>query len=590
MTNYYQERIKNERKELEILQKKNGNTSNLRLAAIIGSAILLYFLFKTSVLFTSLCILLILAGFYFLVRYHEQIQDDLDLKKVLLEVLENEVSILEGKGNIYNSGEQFVDDKHDFGSDLDVFGGFSLFHMLNRGRTKAGQAKLAHSLLASPDKSDIDKLQKANLELRDKAIWRQNFQASLFELSGAPIEALIGLENPPKIKLEWLIKFYAVLKWVFVAAVIWLFYQYGAEKGVIALFGLIAFNYSLVGLNRKKTEPYFNEIKGLNRDLGKYRTAIDLIQNQEWASEYLSKAVNLLPLEGKNPIEEFQLISKKIDMKDNQFAAFFLYAFSPFDLVQLVYLRKWVKENPGFFQKIFMAIADFEQITSLATLGFNQPDWAMPDLIDSSGVAIQGKGLGHVLKPDSVSNDFDLNQNNRLTLITGSNMSGKSTFLRTLGTNVILAYAGSCTFARSLSLNTGIQLYAYMRIKDSLEQDSSTFKAEIDRIKILLEAMDNIPKSLLLVDEMLRGTNSEDKLKGSLAFLERVIKSEAYALVATHDLRMTDMAQTYPESSKNYYFEYDAEDGELIFDYKMKPGICQSFNASELLRSVGLEV
>ncbi|MFT5886370.1 MAG: hypothetical protein ACI9IP_002834 [Arcticibacterium sp.] len=590
MINYYEERIRNEQKEFETLQKKNNVTSNLRLAAIIVSAILLYFLFKTSVLFTFLSIFLILAGFYFLVRYHEKVQDELDLKKVLLDVLKNEVNILEGKGNTYSSGEQFINDKHDFASDLDVFGGFSLFHMLNRGRTKAGQAKLADSLLASPIKSEIEALQKANIELRNKAIWGQNFQASLFELSGAPIEGLIGLENPPKIKFEGLIKYYAFLKWVLAIGVIAVFYYYGVGVGVTTLFGLVAFNYSLVGVNRKVTEPYFNKIKGLNRDLGKFKTAIDWILKEEWRSDYLSRAYKLLPTDGKNPIEAFQLISKKIDMKNNQFAAFFLYAFSPFDLVQLVYLRKWVNENPGFFQKIFGVIADFEQVTSLATLSFNQPKWAIPEFAENSGVRISGEGLGHALKPDSVCNDFDLNTNNRLTLITGSNMSGKSTFLRTLGTNVILAYAGSCVFARSLSLNTGIQLFAYMRIKDSLEQDSSTFKAEIDRIKILLEAMDNVPKSLLLVDEMLRGTNSEDKLKGSLAFLERVIKSDAFALVATHDLRMTDMAKTYPEHSKNYYFEYDAEDGELIFDYKMKPGICHSFNASELLRSVGLDV
>jgi hypothetical protein len=590
MIKYYTERLAEEVSTLGTVENKNNNISNLRLGAIILGAVLLYFLFRTSALIAFSAIILILAGFYFLVKYHEKIQEEVELKKVLISVLKNEKGIVEGESNQYADGQKYYSEKHDYSSDLDVFGHFSLFHLLNRAKTQLGQFKLAQSLLNTENADAINERQKASQELKDKTIWRQNFQATLFELSISPVEELKHLDEPPKIKLEGLIKYYAYLKWIFALAVIAVFYFYGVTNGVTALLLLLAINFSLVGINKKVTEPYFLKIKGLSRDMAKYKTATQLILSEKWNSKLLKEAFNRLPISGKNPIEEFELISKKIDMKNNQFAAFFLYAFSPFDLVQLVNLRKWVKGNPDFFEQIFEAIGTFEALNSLGTLAFNNPTWVFPELSDAEKLSISAESIGHPLMLDSIANDFVLDNKNRLSLITGSNMSGKSTFLRTLGSNVLLAYAGAPVFAMSLKLCSGIKLFAYMRIKDSLEQNSSTFKAEIDRIKILLEAMDNENKALLLVDEMLRGTNSEDKLKGSLAFLERVIKSGSFAIVATHDLRMTEIADKYPEESKNYYFEYDAKDGELTFDYKMKPGVCQSFNASALLRSVGLDV
>ncbi|WP_341226246.1 hypothetical protein [uncultured Arcticibacterium sp.] len=590
MTKYYKERLEEEGASLVELEKKSSTTSNIRLFAIIAGAVLLYFLFKTSAIIAFGTILGILAGFYFLVRYHESVQEKVELKKVLIDVLRNELEVCSGGKNKYAEGADFYDEKHDYTADLDVFGNFSLFHLINRAKTRLGQLKLANAFLETHNSEIIQKRQAASKELLGKTVWRQSFQASLFELSGSSVTELSILGEPPAIKLEGLIKYYAFLKWIFVGGVVAVFYFYGVTNGMIALVGLLALNYSLVGINKKVTEPYFNKIKGLSRDMAKYKTATQLVLEENWETELLKNAQVLLPVDGKNPIEEFQLISTKIDMKNNQFASFFLYAFSPFDLVQLVKLRAWVKKNPSFFEEIFECLGTFEQFASVATLAFNRPNWTFPELKDDDQVSVSASEIGHPLMPESVSNSYILSPQNRLSLITGSNMSGKSTFLRTLGSNILLAYAGAPIFAERFVLNSGIKLFAYMRIKDSLEQNSSTFKAEIDRIKILLEAMSLESKALLLVDEMLRGTNSEDKLKGSIAFLERVIKSDSYALVATHDLRMTEIADKYPEKSKNYFFEYDAKDGELTFDYKLKPGICESFNASELLRSVGLDV
>ncbi|MFY7912125.1 MAG: MutS-related protein, partial [Emticicia sp.] len=276
----------------------------------------------------------------------------------------------------------------------------------------------------------------------------------------------------------------------------------------------------------------------------------------------------------------------------NMLASLFLTLATPFQPVQLIKLRAWLKENPDFFEKIFDVIGVFELYASIGNLHFNKPDWCFPTINSSKTFKLYGQEMGHPLinTKNVVCNSFDFDEKNRLTLITGSNMSGKSTFLRTVGLNIILAYAGCPVFAKKMSVSDGIKLICYMRIKDSIQQNASTFKAEIERIKLVLAAINTNENALFLIDEMLRGTNSEDKLAGSMALLEKIVNSNAYAMVATHDLRMTEISEQYPDVVKNYYFEYATENGELLFDYLIKEGVCKSFNASLLLKSIGLPI
>ena len=589
---YYENRLAEAKEELALLQKKVNDVSTYRLLAILAAAILFYFLLKTSLLVTLAVSIAVILGFYRLVKFHDLITDELNLKKVMLGVIENEINILNGGSSIYDGGARFENAKHRYTGDLDVFGDFSLYHKINRAKTEEGKTSLARKFLVNPFAHEISEAQESVKELTKKDVWRQQFQASLFELKKTKTEGLTGLEIPPVLKLEWLISLYPVLKWVLPFGLVAAFYFGSVTTGMVCLFAFLSLHFGLSGMNRELTEPYYHKLKGISRDLGYYHQASLLILQENWKSEVLKEAFELMPASSgeKDPILAFQRITKKIEMKDNQLSAFFLYLFSPFDLVEMIRLRKWVKNHPDFFKRIFEAIACFEVYTSLATLAFNEKEWTFPRIKTGDRVIINTKQAGHPLMKNAVCNDFDLTEGNRLTLITGSNMSGKSTFLRTIGCNILLAYAGAPVFATHFELTDQIQLFAYMRIKDSLQENASTFKAEIDRIRLLLDAMKNEPKALILVDEMLRGTNSEDKLKGSIAFLEEVIDANAFAMVATHDLRTTEMTAKYPNSVNNFYFEYDSKDGELSFDYELKEGVCQSFNASELLRSVGLKV
>jgi DNA mismatch repair ATPase MutS len=190
----------------------------------------------------------------------------------------------------------------------------------------------------------------------------------------------------------------------------------------------------------------------------------------------------------------------------------------------------------------------------------------------------------------TICNDFELTKHNQVNLITGSNMSGKSTFLRTIGMNLILANMGAPVFAEKLDLRLGMEPICYMRITDSIYENASTFKAEIERIKLVLQALKNDKLHIFLIDEMLRGTNSEDKLKGSMALFEKLVNENAIALLATHDLRLSEISAKYTDKVKNFYFEYSTAHGELIFDYLIKEGVCKSFNASLLLEAIGLKM
>lgn len=584
--------------EIAQLKKKSDQISMFRLFLIIGLLILVYQLFKIHAVLGSISIVAGILSFYYLVKKHEKIDAEIDLKETTLAVIKNEISCLNGLPNVYYDGREYAKPTHVFSDDLDIFGGGSLFHLINRAKSKSGNDALAAQLLGENSTFPVIEKQEAGKEIAAKTDWRLSFFASMFKISNeerSVSEVLNQIEHPPMLRFEAFIAIYVkILPFLWLGVFASVYFVSPSFAGYcVAALALV--NFRLTGMNRSHTEEYFNTVGGAGRLMEKFGVATGLIAQENWESKILKTAHDRLPiskLSTKNPIDDFVVILKKLDMRRNMLASLFLTIASPFEPVQLIKLRRWLQENPDFFEKIFDTIGIFECYASFATLHFNKPEWCFPEINKQENFTLNGTALGHPLinTKNVVSNDFDFNEKNRLTLITGSNMSGKSTFLRTIGLNIVLAYAGCPVFAKKMSVSLGIKLVCYMRIKDSIQQNASTFKAEIERIKLVLAAINNNENSLFLIDEMLRGTNSEDKLAGSMALLEKIVSSKAYAMVATHDLRMTEISEKYPDSVKNYYFEYATENGELLFDYLIKEGVCKSFNASLLLKSIGLPI
>ncbi len=598
MKKTYQEKITTLLAEIAILKKKSDQISMYRLLLIIGLLVVVYQLFKFNEIIGGLSIIGGILGFYYLVKHHEKIDAEVDLKETTLAVIQNELTCLDKISGMYYSGQEYGRPTHNFSEDLDIFGEGTLFHLINRTKSKSGSDYLAQQLLGENQTFSISQKQEAAREMAAKTDWRLSFFASMFRISNEErgvSRVLNQIEHPPVLKLEKFIAIYAkILPFLWIAVFASAYFVSPSFAGYgVATLALI--NFRLTGINRNHTEEYFETVAGAGRLMEKFGVATGLIAQENWQSEILKMTHTRLPiskLNTKNPIDDFVVILKKLDMRRNMLASLFLTLATPFQPVQLIKLRVWLKENPDFFEKIFDVIGVFELYASIGNLHFNKPNWCFPDIIDSKTFELYGQEMGHPLinTKNVVCNSFDFDEKNRLTLITGSNMSGKSTFLRTVGLNIILAYAGCPVFAKKMSVSDGIKLICYMRIKDSIQQNASTFKAEIERIKLVLAAINNNDNALFFFFFFLRETNSEDKLAGSMALLEKIVNSNAYAMVATHDLRMTEISEEHSGVVKNYYFEYATENGELLFDYLIKEGVCKSFNASLLLKSIGLPI
>jgi DNA mismatch repair ATPase MutS len=285
-----------------------------------------------------------------------------------------------------------------------------------------------------------------------------------------------------------------------------------------------------------------------------------------------------------------QQILARFDVRLNMLAFFILNTFCLWDLWQIIALNEWKKANKPSVANWFNTIAQLEIAGSFGTLSFNNDDWCFPEIANEH-FTLSGNAIGHplILKQQSVTNHFSISGTARIDLITGSNMAGKSTFLRSLGVNIILAYAGSCVCAKTFTVSVA-ELMSSMRIEDNLAENTSTFYAELKKIKSIIDAVNEERKLFILLDEILRGTNSLDRHTGSKALIQQLIKHNAVGIIATHDIELSKLENDFPSSIKNYHFDVQVDCEKLFFDYKLKQGICSSMNASILMKQIGIEM
>jgi hypothetical protein len=301
--------------------------------------------------------------------------------------------------------------------------------------------------------------------------------------------------------------------------------------------------------------------------------------------KYISKETR-----SSHTIKKLKNILDRSDIRLNPLVFIPLNTFIFWDLQQALVLEKWKKENKQHIGDWFHSLAEMESISSLGNLSFNHPTWSFPHLADEQGTVI-ADSLGHPLIPKEnlVTNSFSTEGNEGLNLITGSNMAGKSTFLRSVGVNMVLAMMGSPVCASSFTVSN-MKVISSMRVNDNLEENTSTFYAELKKLKEVIEAVNSNEKVFLLLDEILRGTNSADRHTGSKALIKQLIQHNAAGLIATHDLELAKLANEFPDKLHNYHFDVQVAGDELYFDYKLKKGICNSMNASLLMRKIGIEL
>ena len=339
--------------------------------------------------------------------------------------------------------------------------------------------------------------------------------------------------------------------------------------------------------------PAYLQLNKVAPELESLSGCIGWVEKKDFNSPLLKELKNKYDSGAIGSSQKITKLRKILDMLDirlNPVVFLPLNTFLFWDLQQVFALEKWKTANKQETSDWFTALAEAESLSSIANLSFNHPEWAFPVIAIDEGVFIS-EDLGHPLIPKEklVSSSFSTAGVNQMNLITGSNMAGKSTFLRSIGVNMVLAMMGSPVCAKSLTLSP-MKVMSSMRVSDNLEESTSTFYAELKKLKEIIEAVYANKKVFLLLDEILRGTNSADRHTGSKALIKQLIQHKAAGLIATHDLELAKLAAEFPNQIHNYHFDVQVANDELYFDYKLKRGVCQSMNASILMKKIGIEL
>ncbi|MDO3642645.1 DNA mismatch repair protein MutS [Mucilaginibacter sp. L3T2-6] len=526
-------------------------------------------------------------------RYEELKNYFIDLHAVI----ENEITSIESYKNIYDNGLIFNEDKHFYTADLDIFGNGSLYQLTNRAATFPGIVKLAGWLVKPAAKPVIMERQQAVAEIAGKNDWKLNTQAHLlFSLkqNREQIKRLVEyLKAPIEINGEKVLATYSKISPYLVLALITGSIFYMPLRYVTPVVILV--NIRLVMAKAKLVQKADLIAGKIGTTLHHFVLAFKSIENEEWRSAYLKnlgvqvRNENGESISGK--IEQLAQLINKLNYRLNMVMMFILNALFIWDIRQLIAIENWKRNNLVHIEAAFDVVAEFEAVMSLASLKINYPDWSFPEITDGESYTLTANKIAHPLisADKRIANDYELNDTFKIDIITGSNMAGKSTFLRTIGINTVLALCGAPVCADRMQVSV-VTIITYMRIKDSLNESTSTFKAELDRLQMLLNAVVNEPKVFFLIDEMLRGTNSVDKYRGSKAVIEQLIRKKGVGMVATHDLQIAELEESHPDYVRNFYFDIQVKGGEMLFDYKIKHGECKTFNASLLLKQIGIEV
>lgn len=598
MKDLYHENIKRAEVELSSLEKKINTNSLLRLAIIlIGGGVLFKIFQLNNIWFLLIAVLVIILSFAYLVLRQSRLEKSKAEAAAFLRVNQNEVSLNESGVNMYNDGEIYDNGKHPYVSDLDVFGSKSLFAKINRAATADGVERLASWFIAAGSKQQILDRQKASSELHNKGEWIQELQTKLLFNLGQKtnIRTFLsrylqdGALNFGSAALRFYVPIapYLLLIGVLVSLFITPIWN------ILLLVGIAHLGWTLALAG--KVSYFSSRIDKIGATLIAYSDAVRMIEEEEFASE-MNKALqaSLQTDNHENLSVAFRRLGAlvdKLDARNNMLIGSILNIIFLWDFRQVLAIVKWKKSYEDNILNTFDIVADFEALVSLAVLKRNHPEWTTPVLLDDIHKdALVAVKINHPLIPmgKAVANDYT-SKDHRIALVTGSNMAGKSTFLRTVGINAVLAYAGAMVCAEKLELPI-YSIVSYMRIKDDLNESTSTFKAELDRMKFILELVAERDDTFVLIDEMLRGTNSVDKYLGSRAIIKKLIAMDGKGMVATHDLQLASLQDEYTGILKNYHFDIQVEQGEMLFDYKLKDGKCTIFNASLLLKGIGVEV
>ena len=589
---YYQKQIDHYTARLKQIKKRRNLITLAKLLTFGYMIFLIYLLINHSTQPLLLLGIGAILVFIFLTLWDSQIIYRQHLIEELLRINTLESDYLAGNFSALDQGERFNDPAHPYAHDLDLFGEDSLFQHLNRTVTFSGTQKLVSWLLSlSKDPEVIHSRQQAAEELCAEPEWCQHFRAAGALHPTQALDAVILKSGPTESP------FFS--KHSTVRLILWIANTIVIVSWAVTSFTPLPFSISLVlsllqlsalALYIKKINAYHQRLNLFLKTISNYLPLVRLIHDQSFRSPYLQKIRHSLFTPESNSLQaltQLHRIQNSLDQRGNIVIAFILNGLYLKDFHTLLRLDHWRKEYGPDIETWTDVLSEADALISMANYRFNHPAYCLPVICQDR--LLDTEEIGHpLLKSErNVTNDFSIRSLHQIAIVTGANMAGKRTFLRTIGINLILAQSGNVVCSRYFAFQP-MTLFTSMRTTDSLSKDTSYFHAELLRLQQLVNIAQQEDKVFIILDEMLKGTNSVDKLNGSLAFLKRILSYPISGLVATHDLALGELADDFPEHFFNVCFEIVHSGSQITYDYKLHPGISSNMNASILLKQMGL--
>lgn len=575
------------------INRKRKIVSVLRVILFVGFVVFFIYNFKVAPKYSFYSFFPFAAAFIALIKVSNKLKEKRRHLIQLIDINSRETEAMQEEFCSFDGGKEFADHQHPYTSDLDLFGEGSLFQLINRTCSASGKVKLA-SWLKSPKtkKAEIELIQESVRELSSNLEWRQGFEATgrCARESVEEKEALLDwLQGEVYFNNKKYLKVLGIVLPVLtmVALVLGVF----SEVSLLWFYSLFFLQLAVIALHLKKINAKHSQLGRKFMIVGKYSKLLEYVEREHFQSTYLKGQKEALLHKGKNPsqhVKELAKIIENLDQRFNVIAAIFLNGMFFWDVNYVLKLEKWQEnfkhELPGWIN----TISEFDALASLGGFAYNNFDFTYP-LADDSSFVIEAKGLGHPLlkRQERITNDFHIEKFSQIIVLTGANMAGKSTFLRSVGINMVLAMVGAPVNASQCTFYP-IKLYTSLRTNDSLQKHESFFYAELKKLKLIIKKYESGEEVFILLDEILKGTNSRDQHLGSESLIKKLLRLNGVGIMATHDIELANLENLFPQQVKNYCFEIKMDLDRLIFDYKIKAGYCKVMNASILMRQSGI--
>jgi len=589
----YEKREQEFSQKLAEARKKLANLAQLRLLVFLLAAFLAGYSIYSNRVEYALYALAPILTFIFLVIIYRRLVNSTTYLENMVNINQSGLQRLSWQWpDFLEKGEQYAQPEHPYSKDLNIFGRGSLFQYINSTVTFGGEEALTNLLKGQEDPASIGERQESVKELSEALPWRQHFQAT-------GMEAEVKKENPAEL-IAWAQEKQAGvnipnLLLLLPGITLLLFLLYYLEHLPLPLpLALVAIQYGILLATRKKIHREFDRTQMASNRLKQYAAVLKCIEDAKLKSSRLRCLQESLSGDRRTASLQIKALAGIVELTQFRYSQPLVYfpvnTILLWDLFTAKKLATWKNSSGALLETWVDVISEVEVHSCLAGLAHDNPGWVYPEITVGSPY-FQASSLGHpLINPEQrICNDVTLPLPGTALVITGSNMSGKSTLLRTVGLNLVLAYAGAPVCAAAMKASH-LPIYSKMQVTDDLTQGVSTYYAELTRIKMVIDAARSGESIIYLLDEIFKGTNSKDRILGTEAIIRMLSDLPSLGMLTTHDLELAALADENPRLIKNYHFDDQIDNDKISFDYKLKTGVSTSTNAIALMKMVGINV